>query len=47
MTSAAGTAAYALKSSGLEEVLAASAQVAGRSADDVAQDEFYLSLIHI
>ena len=33
MTSAAGTAAYALKTYGLEEVLAASAQVAGRSAD--------------
>ena len=41
ITSAAGTAAYALKTSGLEEVLAASAQVAGRSADDVARDEFY------
>ena len=33
MTSAAGTAAYALRSTGLEEVLAASAQVAGRSAE--------------
>jgi selenocysteine lyase/cysteine desulfurase len=41
MTSAAGTAAYALRSSGLEDLLAASAQVAGRSAEDVAQDEFY------
>ncbi len=41
MTSAAGTAAYALKPYGIDEVLAASAQVAGRSAADVAQDEFY------
>jgi len=41
LTSAAGTAAYAFTSSGLESLLAASAQVAGRSADDVAQDEFY------
>lgn len=41
ITGAAGTAAYALKATGLEEVLAASAQVAGRSATDVAQDEFY------
>ena len=41
MTSTVGTAAYALKTYGIEEVLAASAQVAGRSADEVAQDEFY------
>src|SRR5262245_54290171 len=41
MTSAAGTAAYAFGSAGLESVLAASAQVAGRSADDVAQDETF------
>jgi len=41
ITSVAGGTAYALKAYGLEEVLAASAQVAGRSADDVAQDEFY------
>jgi isopenicillin-N epimerase len=41
LTTAAGTAAYALKAHGLEEVLAASAQVAGRPADEVAQDEFY------
>ena len=40
-TGAVGTAAYAMKVSGLEEVLAATAQVAGRSAADVAQDEFY------
>ena len=41
MTSAAGTAAYALKSSGVEELLAASAQLGSRPADEVAQDEFY------
>ena len=41
MTSAAGTAAYALKSSGIEELLAASAQLGSRPADEVAQDEFY------
>ena len=41
MAGAAGTTAYALKVNGLEEVLAASAQVAGRAAPDVAQDEFY------
>ncbi len=41
ISGAAGTAAYALKTIGIEEVLAASAQVAGRSADEVAQDEFY------
>jgi isopenicillin-N epimerase len=41
ITGAAGTAAYAWKAHGLDEVLAASAQVAGRSAEDVAQDEFY------
>jgi isopenicillin-N epimerase len=41
ITSAAGTAAYTAKAYGLEEVLAASAQVAGRPSDDVAQDEFY------
>jgi selenocysteine lyase/cysteine desulfurase len=41
MTSAAGTAAYALTSHGIEELLAASAQLGGRSADEVAQDEFY------
>jgi isopenicillin-N epimerase len=41
LTSAAGTAAYALSSVGLESLLAAAAQVAGRSADDVAKDEFY------
>ena len=36
-----GAAAYAVKAYGIEEVLAASEQVAGRSAEDVAQDEFY------
>lgn len=41
MTGAAGTAAYAAKMTGLEEILAASAQVAGRSPEDVAKDEFY------
>jgi selenocysteine lyase/cysteine desulfurase len=41
ITGAAGTAAYALKAYGIEEALAASAQVAGRSATEVAQDEFY------
>ena len=41
MTSAAGTAAYAFTSAGLENLLAASAQVAGRTPNDVAQDEFY------
>src|SRR5919109_1411878 len=41
MTGAASAAGLALKTYGLEEVLAASAQVAGRSAEDVAQDEFY------
>jgi selenocysteine lyase/cysteine desulfurase len=40
-TGAAGTAAYAFSSSGLESLLAASAQVAARSADEVAQDEFF------
>jgi selenocysteine lyase/cysteine desulfurase len=40
-TGAAGTAAYAMKVTGLEHVLAATAQVAGRSAADIAQDEFY------
>ncbi|HYU77814.1 MAG TPA: aminotransferase class V-fold PLP-dependent enzyme [Vicinamibacterales bacterium] len=41
ITGTVGAAAYAAKTYGIEEVLAASAQVAGRSADDVAQDEFY------
>jgi selenocysteine lyase/cysteine desulfurase len=41
MTSAAGSAAYALNSYGIENLLAGSAQLAGRSAEDVAQDEFY------
>jgi selenocysteine lyase/cysteine desulfurase len=41
ITSTAGTAAYAFSSAGLERLLAASAQLAGRSPDDVAQDEFY------
>jgi isopenicillin-N epimerase len=41
MTSAAGTAAYAFETAELTSLLAASAQVAGRRADDVAQDEFY------
>ena len=41
ITSTAGTAAYAFTSSGLDTLLAASAQVAGRSPDDVAQDEFF------
>ncbi|HUE88848.1 MAG TPA: aminotransferase class V-fold PLP-dependent enzyme [Vicinamibacterales bacterium] len=41
LSSAAGTAAYGFTSAGLESVLAASAQVAGRSTEDVAQDEFY------
>src|SRR5688572_11191546 len=39
-TTATG-AAYAFKTYGIEEVLAATAQVAGRSVQDVAQDEFY------
>lgn len=37
----AGTAAYATAAAGLERVLAASAQVAGRPADEIASDEFY------
>lgn len=37
----AGAAACALKKFGIEEVLAATEQVAGRSADEVAADEFY------
>jgi isopenicillin-N epimerase len=41
LTSSAGTAAYAFGSADLESLLAASAQVAGRSPDEVAQDEFY------
>jgi isopenicillin-N epimerase len=41
ITGAASAATIALKKYGIEEVLAASAQVAGRSAEDVAQDEFY------
>jgi selenocysteine lyase/cysteine desulfurase len=41
ITGAASAAGLALKTYGLEEVLAASAQVAGRAAEDVAQDEFY------
>ena len=41
ITGTAGAAAYALKTYGIDEVLAATAQVAGRSAEDVAQDEFY------
>ena len=40
MTGGAGAAAYAI-SSPLEGILAASAQVAGRSPDEVARDEFY------
>jgi selenocysteine lyase/cysteine desulfurase len=35
------SAAAAVASYGIDEVLAASAQVAGRSPEDVAQDEFY------
>jgi isopenicillin-N epimerase len=41
ISGAAGTAACGLKTFGIEEVLAASAQIAGRPADQVAQDEFY------
>jgi isopenicillin-N epimerase len=41
ITSGAGTAAYAFRSAGLEPLLAATAQVAGRSADEVAKDEFF------
>ena len=41
LTGAAGTAAYTFTSSGLEPLLAASAQIAGRSADAVARDEFF------
>ena len=41
MTGAAGSAAYAFTSSGLESLLAATAQLAGRSPDDVAKDEFF------
>jgi isopenicillin-N epimerase len=41
LTSIAGTVTYASTSVGLDSLLAASAQVAGRSADDVAKDEFY------
>ena len=40
-TGAAGSAAFAFTTYGIEEVLAATAQIAGRSAEDVAQDEFY------
>lgn len=41
MTSTAGTAAYAFTTSGLDSLLAATAQVAQRPADEVARDEFY------
>ncbi|MGQ0736720.1 MAG: aminotransferase class V-fold PLP-dependent enzyme [Acidobacteriota bacterium] len=41
LTGAVGTSAYAARVYGIDEVLAASAQVAGRPADEVAQDEFY------
>jgi selenocysteine lyase/cysteine desulfurase len=41
ITGTASAAACALKTYGIDEVLAASAQVAGRSAEEVAQDEFY------
>jgi len=40
-TSLLGATAFATKVNGLEEVSAASAAVAERSPDDVAQDEFY------
>jgi selenocysteine lyase/cysteine desulfurase len=41
ITGTAGAAAYTVKNFGIQDVLAATAQVAGRAADDVAQDEFY------
>ena len=41
ITSTAGTAAYGFTSSGLESLLAATAQVAQRTPDDVARDEVY------
>lgn len=41
ISSTAGATAYALKAAGLDQVLAASAQVAGRAPADVAGDEFY------
>jgi selenocysteine lyase/cysteine desulfurase len=41
LTSTAGAGVYALRSHGLDELLAASAQVAGRPPDEVAADESY------
>jgi isopenicillin-N epimerase len=41
LSSVAGTAAYAFTSHSVDALIAASAQVAGRSAEDVAKDEFY------
>ncbi len=41
MSGAIGSTMFAMKASGLEDVEAASAAVADRSAEDVAQDEFY------
>ena len=40
-TSLLGATALAARANGVEEISAASAAVAGRSPDDVAQDEFY------
>jgi isopenicillin-N epimerase len=41
LTSMTGTAAYAFASPDVHSLLAASAQLAGRRAEDVAQDEFF------
>jgi isopenicillin-N epimerase len=41
LSGALGSTMFAMKASGLEDVEAASAAVANRSAEDVAQDEFY------
>ncbi len=41
MGAALGTAAYASKAGGLDNILAASQSVAGRSPEEVAKDEFY------
>ena len=46
-TGALGTAAFALKSRGLDDVLAAGASVAGQSPADVAKDELYWGQIQM
>jgi len=40
-TSAVGASAWTLRTNGIEEVAAASAAVADRTADEVARDETY------